>query len=185
MKDGNNKGYHYSGGIGNISSRLTIEGPIVKDKASFIISGRRTYADVVGKLAGIEALKGNKLYFYDFNGKINYIINENNRVFVSGYFGRDVMKLDTLMSIDYGNQTSTVRWNHLFNPRIFSNFTLIYSDFSYSLGQPSGPAAFNWNAHVIDYGFNNDYTWFLNPSNKIEFGIQEKLHFFKPGKIVQ
>ncbi|MFC2087427.1 TonB-dependent receptor domain-containing protein [Bacteroidota bacterium] len=183
MKEGSTTQFHGSGGIGlPVSSRLTLEGPIIKDKSSFIISGRRSYIDLFFPFAQEEAVKKSQVYFYDFNSKMNYKLNDNNRIFFSGYFGRDVAKFDTLFAMDYGNKTATIRWNHIYNPALFSNLTLIYSNFSYGLGQPTGPFAFDWSAHVIDYGINNDYTWFLTPENKIRFGFQTKIHHFKPGK---
>ena len=121
MKDGNSKKFSGTGGIGTIASRLTLEGPIVKDKASFIVSGRRTYADVFLKLSDDADNRKTRIYFYDFNAKVNYNIDENNRVFVSAYYGKDVFK-NSLFKMGWGNNTFTARWNHLFSQRLFSNF---------------------------------------------------------------
>lgn len=182
MNEGSTNEFHGSGGIGlPISSRLTFEGPIIKDKSSFILSGRRSYIDLFFPFSAQEAVQQSKVYFYDFNGKVNYKINDENRIFLSGYFGRDVARFDTLFGIDYGNKTLTARWNHIFNPRLFSNLTFMFSNFTYGLTQPTGPFAFDWSAGIIDYGMDYDYTFFLNPQNKIKFGLQAKIHQFKPG----
>jgi hypothetical protein len=131
MNDGNIKRYNVSGGLGIISSRLNVEGPIVKDKASFLISGRRTYADVF--LKATDKFKDNILYFYDLNTKLNYRINDRNKLFLSGYFGRDKLGLAKQFGIDWGNATGTLRWNHLINEKLFSNTSVIYSSYDLSL----------------------------------------------------
>jgi len=130
MKDGNSQKMAVSGGIGNLSSRLTVEGPIIKDKWSFIASGRRIYADVLGRLLGLEALKENELYFYDLNLKTNIELNKNNRLYFSAYTGDDNFKLGESLYMRYGNLTSTARWNHLFSDKLFSNTSLIYTDYA-------------------------------------------------------
>src|SRR5690606_37466896 len=119
MKEGNNKQYHMSGGLGLISSRLTVEGPIQKDKYSFIISGRRNYADLLANLS--PDFKGVKLYFYDLNAKANVEINSKNQVYFSGYFGKDVLGVSNFISSDWGNVTGTVRWNSIVSSKLFSN----------------------------------------------------------------
>jgi len=121
MNEGNSKRFSTSGGIGSISSRLTIEAPIVKDKGSFIISGRRTYADLFLNFSSDELQKNTTLYFYDLNMKANYRIGEKDRIFLSGYFGRDVFGFSDRMRFDWGNMTTTLRWNHLFNDKLFLN----------------------------------------------------------------
>lgn len=182
MDDGNSKQFAGQGGIGTISSRLMVEGPLQKDRSSFMLAGRRTYADVFLALSSNEKLKGNSLYFYDFNGKANYIIDDKNRVFLSGYFGKDVFGNDNF-GIGWGNQTFTGRWNHLFNSRLFSNFSLIYSRFNYNLGVPSGqPNAFNWVAVMKDVSAKSDFTWFSDANNSIRFGVSATWHKFHPGK---
>ncbi|PSR55318.1 hypothetical protein AHMF7605_18305 [Adhaeribacter arboris] len=183
MKEGNSKKLGVSGGISTLSSRLTVEAPIVKDKGSFIVSGRRTYADLFFKLSSDEALKENKLYFYDLNLKANYTLNDNNRLFVSGYFGRDVAK-NLTASFNWGNATGTLRWNHLFNDRLFSNTTLIFSDFDYSLGSTDKSSEFTWTSHIKDYSLKNDYTFYINPRNQVKFGFTGTYHQFLPGKVV-
>ncbi|MBN1158734.1 MAG: TonB-dependent receptor [Bacteroidales bacterium] len=183
MVEGNTQKIKGSAGIGMISSRLTLEGPIVKDKISFIFTGRRTYADLFLPFAKDTVARNSTIYFYDLNAKINYQINRNNRLFLSGYFGRDVNVFDDLFQMNFGNATGTLRWNHVYNGKLFSNLTLIFSDFSYNLGVPSGILSFKILSHIIDYGFHNDYTWYINPSNTMKFGLQATCHTIKPGTI--
>ncbi|WP_299820198.1 TonB-dependent receptor [uncultured Pontibacter sp.] len=182
MKEGNNKNLEISGGIGTISSRLTVEAPIIKDKSSFIVSGRRTYADIFFGLSSDENVKNNKLYFYDLNTKLNYTLNEKNRLYVSGYFGRDVAATNDF-KMNWGNATATVRWNHLFSDRLFSNTTFIFSDFDYALGSKEKESEFTWKSHIKDYGLKNDYTLFLNPRNQLRFGLHLTYHNFMPAEV--
>ncbi|CAN5163403.1 TonB-dependent receptor [soil metagenome] len=183
MKEGNNKNFTASGGIGTISSRLTVEGPIVKDKASFIVSGRRTYADLFLRLSSNENLNSNVLYFYDFNVKANYKINEKNRIFASGYFGRDVFNFDNTLGINWGNATATVRWNHLFNNRLFLNTTFLFSRFDYGFDFDDAVANFKWRSDLKEQGMKTDFTYYLNPSNTVTFGTNTLLHQFSPAHI--
>ena len=181
MKEGNSKKFSATGGIGLISSRLTVEGPINKDKTSFIIAGRRTYADLFIPLFGNEDLNGSKLYFYDFNAKLNHTINENNRIFISAYTGSDVFK-NEFAGMTLGNTTATIRWNHLFSKKLFSNFTVLRSSYKYELGTPSGEAnSFEWNSKLLDYTAKADFTWFLNPENTLKIGASAIYHTFNPG----
>ncbi len=181
MNDGNQKKFSATGGIGTISSRLTIEGPLLKDKTSFILSGRRTYFDLFLPLMADEKVRDNVLYFYDFNAKIAHQINENNRIFLSGYFGRDVFN-NSFSKLTSGNQTFTLRWNHLFSKKLFSNFMFVYSKYDYYLGTPEGEAnSFDWNSKMRDYGFKSDFTLYANPNNTVKFGISSIYHIFEPG----
>lgn len=182
MREGSFNKHSFRGGIGAISSRLTLEGPVVKDQVSVLLSGRRTYYDQFFPLFKDPVLKESGSYFGDLNAKINYKVNENNRVFLSLYSGKDVLNLGGVFAIEYGNATGTLRWNHLFNDRLFSNFMFIGSRYNYSLGQPTGGLAFDWTSQIVDYSFKNDYTYFLNPSNTIDFGVQVIYHKLKPGK---
>lgn len=184
MKDGNSQRLSGQAGIGNISSKLTLEGPIIKDKWSFILSGRRTYADVVGKMAGIEALKDNQLYFYDLNLKTNIQFSQKDRLYISAYTGDDYFKLGEALYMRWGNITGTLRWNHVFNGKLFSNTSLIYSKYDYSLGVPSNSAdQFDWSSRIEDYNLKQDFTWFLNTNNQIDFGVNIIKHRFQPGNI--
>jgi len=184
MKDGNNRQFNATGGIGTISSRLTLEGPIGSDRASFLISGRRTYADIFLPLARDTAVRDNRLYFYDLNGKLNYTINDKNRIFLSGYFGKDVFAND-FAGMSFGNQTFSLRWNHLFSRRLFSNFTLINSHYFYDLGTPEGSSPFfNWISYLDDYGFKGDFIWYVAPDHTFRFGSSSYYHVIKPGSII-
>lgn len=183
MNEGNTQKIHGNAGIGAISSRLTVEGPIIKDKMSFIISARRTYAGMLLPFATDTVAQKSRIFFYDLNAKINYQINQKNRIFLSGYFGRDVNVLGDLFQMNFGNATATLRWNHIYKDRLFSNLTLVFSDFNYNLGVPTGPTAFKWLSHIVDYSLANDYTFYVTPSNTLKFGLQATYHTIKPGSI--
>jgi hypothetical protein len=161
QKEGNMKNFSGSGGIGLISSRLLLEGPITKDKSSFVVSARRSYADVFTVLSANENVQNSTAYFYDMNGKVNYIINDNNRIFLSGYWGRDVLGINDMASFDWGNKTGTLRWNHLFGARVFSNLTLTASDYDYALGANSEAESFNWRSNIRNYSLKTDLTYYL------------------------
>lgn len=181
MKNGNLKKFSGTGGIGSISSRLTLEGPLVKDKTSFVASGRRTYLDLFLPFAKSKDVRESTLYFYDFNMKVNHIINDNNRLYFSGYFGRDVFE-NKFAGMEFGNRTFSLRWNHIFSNNLFSNFTLIQSKYDYHLGTPEGEAnSFLWESSMLDYGLKADFTWYLTPENTIKFGMLTTYHTFEPG----
>jgi hypothetical protein len=180
MKDGNAKKISGSGGIGTISSRLTLEGPIIKDKTTFVVSGRRTYADLFLPLASDKSIRKNKLYFYDLNAKVTHTFNDNNRLFVSGYFGRDVFSESTT-KMEFGNKTLTARYNHIFSPRLFSNFTFIYSNYNYFLGsEDDGQSSFEWKSSLTDYSVKADFNYYANENNNITFGYQSIYHNIAP-----
>jgi len=185
MKDGNSKQFSGSGGIGTISSRLTLEGPIVEDKVSFLLAGRRTYADLFLLFAKDETLQDTRLFFHDLNGKLNYRINDKNRIYLSGYSGKDTYANKEYAGMDFGNRTFTLRWNHIFNNNLFSNFTLVNSHYFYELGTPEDSEEyFNWQSNLDDYGFKGDFTWFLNPDHTLRFGLSSTYHIIKPGDIL-
>ncbi len=181
MNDGNNQEYHANGGIGLIASRLNVEGPITKDKGSFIVSGRRTYADLFLKLSRDSSINKNSLYFYDLNLKANYKINDNNRVYLSGYFGKDNLGFGGNFGIDYGNSTGTVRWNHVFNSRLFSNTSLIYSNYNYNIRINSGNNNIIIKSKIEDVSLKQDFQYFINNDNKINFGFNVIHHGISPG----
>lgn len=181
MKEGNAKKFAATGGIGLIASKLTIEAPIVKDKGSFIISGRRTYADVFLKLSSDPDQKNTTLYFYDLNLKANYQFNEKNRLFVSGYFGRDNFGFADRFSFNWGNSTATVRWNHLYNDKLFSNTSFIYSNYNYKIDIKA--AGFSINSQIQDFTLKQDVDFFWNENNKLKFGGSAIHHTFDPGEI--
>jgi hypothetical protein len=182
MKDGNQKNFSGTGGIGLISSRLTLEGPVIKDKSSFIVSGRRTYADLFLVFAKDEDVQDSKMFFYDFNAKYNQTIDDKNRIYISGYFGQDVFK-NPFAYMRLGNATATARWNHLFSQKIFSNFTTIYSRYRYSLGTSNqdDPNSFEWISTLQDYQVKGDFTYFPSTNHTIRFGVSSTLHMFDPG----
>ncbi|MBK7389605.1 MAG: TonB-dependent receptor [Bacteroidetes bacterium] len=177
MKEGNNQNYTVSGGLGLIGSRLSVEGPIVKNKGSFIVSGRRTYADAFLKLT--EEYKENSLYFYDFNIKANYIINDKNKIFLSGYTGRDKLGFGAF-GVDWGNKTGTFRWNRLINPKLFSNTSVIYSDYSYKGIITSGESTLNIKSQIIDWTIKQEFQYYPNSKNSIRFGFNSSYHTLIP-----
>ncbi|MEE9429467.1 MAG: TonB-dependent receptor [Melioribacteraceae bacterium] len=183
MKDGNKKDYTFAGGIGLISSRLTVEGPIVEDKGSLILSGRRTYLDLFFPLLGNEQLGNSSLYFYDLNGKLNYLLGENDRIFLSAYTGRDVFSFDNKFGFDWGNTTATFRWNHIFSDKLFSNTTFIYSDYNYDLSIQTKDNAVVVSSGIEDMNFKEDLQYYFNTHNTFIFGLNTIYHTFRPGEI--
>ena len=178
MKEGNNQALNVNGGLGLISSRLSVEGPIQKDKSSFILSGRRTYADIF--LRASEEFKDNILYFYDLNMKANYKIDEKNKIFISGYFGKDELGLGDAFGIDWGNKTGTFRWNRIVSNRLFLNSSIIYSDYNYNVKLKNGLTDFNVNSNIKDLNLKQDYTFYFNPKNTLRFGFNSILHKITP-----
>ena len=178
MKEGNNKDYVVNGGLGLISSRVSIEGPIQNDKSSFILSGRRTYADMF--LKATEKFKDNILYFYDLNMKANYTINAKNKIYLSGYFGKDELGLGDTFGIDWGNKTGTIRWNKIMSNKLFLNTSLIYSDYNYNVKLKNGETNFNINSNIKDVNLKQDYTFYANPKNNLRFGFNTILHTITP-----
>lgn len=184
QKDGNAKHFGVDGGIGLLSSRLTVEGPVIKDKWTFLAAGRRTYYDILGKAVGINELKDNTLYFYDLNAKSTYQINDKNHLYISGYWGNDKFVIDDLAYIRWGNTTGTIRWNHIFGDKLFMNISGVYSKYDYNLGSPGETEySFDWKSNIIDYNTKIDLTWFANANNTVKYGISTIKHQFCPGKI--
>ena len=189
MKEGNNQRFTGSGGISPISARLTLEVPIVKDKGSVIISGRRTYADLLARTtSNRDNVDNSQLFFHDFNMKANYTLNENNRVFISSYAGRDVLSFEDnsgRFSTDFrwGNLTTTIRWNHVFNKKLFSNTSLIFSDYNYKLGAGIEDFRFVWKSKLRDYTAKVDFDYFINTNNTLTFGVSSTIHRFDPGEV--
>jgi len=185
MNDGNNKRLNVSGGIGLIASRLTVEAPIVKDKGSFIISGRRTYLDLFGKLSSNEDVSSSSLYFYDFNAKANYKLGEKDRIYLSGYFGKDKFGFSDLFGFDWGNTTATARWNHIFSDKLFANTTLLYSNYKYNVnieGEEDLNDGFLITSNIEDYSIKQDFDYFLTPGHTLKFGVNAIHHTFVPGQ---
>ncbi|MBB3188046.1 TonB-dependent receptor [Microbacter margulisiae] len=182
MDDGDNKNFRISGGIGLISSRVTIQGPIVKNKGSFIISARRTYADMFLKLSKDTTLNQSRLYFYDINAKANYAIDDKNHIYLSGYLGRDALGLANIFGINWGNKTITLRWNHLFSDKIFTNTDLIFSNYDYKINLDNGEDN-NIISRIQDYNFKQDYQYYISERSTLRFGIQSTYHNIVPGII--
>ncbi|MBT5402462.1 MAG: TonB-dependent receptor [Crocinitomicaceae bacterium] len=187
MNDGNYKEYHANGGIGVIASRLTVEGPIKKDTASFIVSGRRTYIDVLTKpfVNDSASAAGSGYYFYDLTAKANWRISDKDRLFLSGYFGRDVFtfnndNLGLNFRVPWGNATASLRWNHLFNDRLFLNTTAIFSDYKFAFEAEQSQFKFKLSSGIRDYNLKTDFTWFAGSNHKVKFGVNYIYHTFTP-----
>jgi hypothetical protein len=181
MKDGNSKKLGVQGGVGTIFSRLAIEGPTIKDKGSFILAGRRSYIDVLARPFTDVLQDGAKLNFYDLTFKTNYKFNQNNTVYLSGYLGRDQFLFDANQGFSWGNKTATLRWNHLFGDRLFSNFTAFFSDYDYSLAFGENELdRFEWKSRIRTNNFKPEFTYFINSSNELTFGGDLIYYKFNP-----
>lgn len=183
MNDGNRKSYTVEGGIGLISSRLKVEGPIVKDKGSFMVSARRTYMDAFLKLSSDSSVNSNTLYFYDFNAKANYQIDDKNTIYLSGYFGRDKLGIADTFGFNWGNATVTLRWNHLYSNRLFSNTSLIYSNYNYVIQNFMEENNFEVNSSIKDFNLKQDFEYSLSNSHNLKFGVNAIHHTIAPGKL--
>jgi hypothetical protein len=197
MKDGNRKNFDVSGGIGTLSSRLTVEGPIVKDKGSFFISGRRAYIDLLTKAIHTvnDTFPVVPYYFYDLNLKANYQINPKNRIFLSGYFGKDVFEMNSDNGafenrFKWGNYTGTFRWNFIPSEKLFTNLTLLVSNYNYTFGNSIKYSAsdkevsFDWDADLLDYSGKLDFDYYLSQNHTLRAGWISTLHNFNPGKVI-
>ena len=181
MKDGNNKAYETTGGIGTIFSRLSFEGPIVKEKGSFIVSGRRSYIDVLAR-PFVEILKdGGALNFYDLTTKANYKLNDRNHIYLSGYFGRDNFFFDKQQGFSWGNSTATLRWNHLFSDKLFANVSGVFSNYNYRLqfGEDDRDK-FRWTSSITNYIIKPEFSFFINSNNELNFGTDIIYYTFNP-----
>jgi CarboxypepD_reg-like domain/TonB-dependent Receptor Plug Domain len=190
MKEGNNKEFKLEGGIGLIASRLSLQGPIIKNKASFILSGRRTYATELLKLVqpNNERLKNFGYYFYDFNAKINYKLGSNDRLYASGYFGDDVFKFSNRENtfkarIPWGNRTVTVRWNHLFNDKLFMNTTAVYNRYDFQFAGAQQAFNVKLTSGIRDWNLKTDLDYFAKNGHKIKFGAATIYHTFQPSTL--
>ena len=177
QKEGNSNSFHMNGGVGLISSRLLAEGPIVKDKGSFIVAARTSYAHLFLKLTDNE----NSASFYDLNAKLNYKLNDNNSLFLSGYFGRDFFNINDQFRNTYGNSTFNLRWNHLFSDRLFSNLSTIFSDYYYGLTLTE--VGFDWKSSIKNFNLKYDLKYYLNDKIKLNFGVSSIYYKFNPGTI--
>ena len=178
QKEGNSKDFNITGGVGLVSSRLLIEGPIKKEKISFLIGGRSSYAHLFLPLFGNE----NTAYFYDLNTKLNYRINDKNNLFFSGYFGEDVFGINDSFVNTYGNKVANLRWNHLFSDKLFSNLSLIYSDYFYGLTLDF--VGFEWDSGITNYNLKYDFNHYVSEKLKLSYGINNIYTKFNPGEIL-
>jgi len=183
MNEGNNKDYTVQGGLGLISSRIKVEGPIVKDKGSFMISARRTYIDFFLHASSDSTLKGSSLYFYDLNAKANYHFDDKNALYISGYFGKDVLLLKNTFGTNWGNSTGTVRFNHLFNNRLFSNTSLVFSNYNYTIQDFENTNYFKATSQITDVNFKEDLQYSVASDHTLKFGLNILHHDIAPGSI--
>ena len=189
MKDGNNQHFEVDGGIGVIASRLTIQGPILKNKASFIISGRRTYVDVIAKpWIDKSDFKGTSYFFYDLNGKLNYTINDKNKLFLSGYFGRDKFVYndtegDFNTKIPWGNASACLRWNHVANSKLFTNLSAVFTNYDFSFGAQQQDFELVINSGITDYNLKYDISYYPNSRHNFKTGVNYIFHTFVPTSV--
>lgn len=186
MKEGNIKNYEVNGGVGTIFSRLAVEGPLAEDKSSFILAARRSYIDVLAQpFLKANDLDGVGLRFWDLTFKTNYYLSDKDRIYLSGYIGRDVFKFDAQQGFDWGNKTATIRWNHLFSDKIFSNTTFFVSnyDYGFKFGETEDDS-FSWNSDIFTYNFKEEFSYFLNTSNELSFGAEAILYRFAPAEVI-
>lgn len=197
MKEGNNKEQKVSGGVGLIASRLTIEAPIIKEKSSFMLSSRYSYAGLTANTlgSGLQSLgvsslnnfsSNNEINFYDINAKINIELNQNNHLYLSAYNGRDhffYIDIDDSSSMDWGNVIGNLRWNHTFNDRLFSNTMLVYSKYDYSYILKDDTREFKWFAGMQEIDLKSDFDFYMNTENHLKFGFAIENHFYEPGKL--
>ena len=183
MNEGNNQDFVVSGGLGIISAKLNLEGPIQKGKSSFLVSGRRSYADIFAGLARDENMRNTKLYFYDLNVKMNYSLGDKDRLYLSGYFGRDFLKLDKQFGLNWGNATGTLRWNHIFNNKLFSNTSFIYSNFDYNIALDNTNNNLNIFSRIKDLNLKQEFQWYAGSRHNLRFGFNSIYHEIKPGEV--
>lgn len=187
MKDGNNQNFVAEGGIGLIASRLSLQGPVVKGKSSYMVSARRTYIDALVKPFVKESsnFHGSGYYFYDFNAKINHRFSDKDRLYLSGYFGRDVFtfrsaRFNFKADIPWGNATGTLRWNHVFNRRVFANTTFVFNNYNFNFGAAQRNFEINLASGIRDVNLKTDFDYFLSGAHKLKFGGQLTYHKFVP-----
>lgn len=183
MNDGNNQDFGVSGGIGLISAKLNVEGPIQKDKSSFLVTGRRTYADMFLKLSSDSSLNNNTLYFYDINAKMNYELGDKDKLYLSGYFGKDKLGVGDLFGLQWGNTTATLRWNHIFSNKLFSNTSLIYSNYDYTISINSGSVNADIYSKIRDYNLKEELQWYPAANHSVRFGFNSIYHTITPGQV--
>lgn len=181
MNEGNNQEFHGNGSIGDLSAKVEAEGPIEKDKSSFLVSARRTYVDLFEKLSSDSNKNKNSLYFYDLNAKLNFTLSSRDKLYISGYYGRDNLASADIFGINWGNAAAIVRWNHTFGPRLFSNTSLIYSDYDYKMTFANNGSNFTVRSGIKDLNFKEELQYYLNPRNNIRIGVNGIYHTLNPG----
>lgn len=184
MKDGNKQRHEVNTSLGLITSKLSVEGPIVKDRGSFFVSARRTYVDMYLNFFSNESIRKSKLYFYDINAKANYRLGESDVLYISGYFGRDKFSIFNGYGVDWGNATATLRWNHILNSKWFSNTSLIFSDYDYLSDLENSGNGFKLNSHIRDYTLKQEFQYFPSSSHSWHFGFNTSYHDMKPGEVI-
>ncbi|MBB6128207.1 TonB-dependent receptor [Mucilaginibacter lappiensis] len=183
MNDGNDKDFAVQGGIGLISSRIKVEGPLVKDKGSFMVSARRTYIDLFLKLTTDTSIRGNSLYFYDVNAKANYHFDDKNAIYISGYLGKDVLALKNVLGTNWGNKTGTLRFNHLFSNSLFSNTSVIYSSYNFVVEGLQNAQSFKATSQINDINLKEDLQYSIGYQHTLKFGFNILQHDITPGDI--
>ena len=181
MREGNSERFTASGGVGLISSRLTLEGPIGEKGSSFLLSGRRTYADLFLLFSKNETIRNSQLYFYDLNLKTNFELGSKDRIYLSGYMGRDALST-SIFGFNWGNKVATLRWAHVFSPKLFSNTSLIYNDYNYNT-EFDLDFSFVLNAGIVGRTFKQRFTYYATPNNTLSFGVELNDYVFKPGSL--
>lgn len=181
MRDGDLRKYKVKGGIGLISSRISAEGPIQKDRSSFIVSARRTYADVLARAIGVEEVKNSTLYFYDLNAKLTYMISKKDKLTLTAYHGLDKLGLDGIAGFDWGNTIASLKWNHIFNEKTTSNTTFSYTNYKYNVGiqLTTGLDIFS---RIQDFNFDQSFNFYYN-NNRIKVGLSSIYHHVVPGEL--
>lgn len=183
MVDGNQKKFSAEGGVGLIASRLKVSAPLGNDRGSYMISGRRTYADMFLKLSKDKDINQSKLYFYDLNAKLNYKINDRNKIFLSGYFGKDDLEFADRFGFNWGNTTATVRWNHIVNEKLFSNTSLIYSEFNYNLAINGNTGDFDVASKIGNWNLKQDFSYYASNNSTFKFGLNALRQTVKPASL--
>lgn len=181
MNEGNNQKTSVSGSLGLISAKLNVEGPIQKNKSSFLVTGRRTYADMFLRLE--DKYKDNQLYFYDLNAKLNYELGRKDKLFVSAYFGRDVLDYNKQFGLLWGNGTGTMRWNHIYSSRLFSNTSFVFSNYNYEFKVRNGTNDIRIFSQIRDWNLKQDYQYSINNNSTVRFGWSGIYHIIRPGEI--
>ncbi|MBI5371000.1 MAG: TonB-dependent receptor [Sphingobacteriales bacterium] len=181
MNEGNNQHANVSGSVGLVSGKLSIEGPVQKDKSSFLITGRRTYVDFL--LKADDKYKDNQLYFYDLNAKLNYEPGKKDKLYLSGYFGKDVLGFNNQFTTNWGNGTGTLRWNHIFSKRVFLNTSVIFSNYNYAFKVKNGTNDISIFSQIRDWNLKQDYQYSINNKNNLRFGWSVIYHIIRPGEI--